>query len=253
MNNELFFWNILTPPLPPDYDIPPTIYSLLNSYVNFDNPNPVKISNLASAGRNMFFDFNYTLTDKITKEDFEVMILNHFLMRRIGYDTVTAFKIALCNKLNEILPKYNMLFNSMDGWDLFNDGETLTRTETSRSNSDSTGSSNISTTSRTSGRGDNISDRRFSNTPQNELSNVRDGKYVTEYNYDTDNSSTTTDSNDLTNTSTSARDLTTGEKTYTEHRNRDNHVEEYVKFSNEVNNVYTLIFKDLEPLFYGLV
>ena len=95
MNNELFFWNILTPPLPPDYDIPPTIYSLLNSYVNYDNPNPVKISNLASAGRNMFFDFNYTLTDKITKEDFEVMILNHFLMRRIGYDTVTAFKIAL--------------------------------------------------------------------------------------------------------------------------------------------------------------
>lgn len=233
MNNELFFWNILTPPLPPDYDIPPTIYSLLNSYVNYDNPNPVKISNLASAGRNMFFDFNYTLTDKITKEDFEVMILNHFLMRRIGYDTVTAFKIALCNKLNEILPRYNMLFNSMDGWDLFNDGETLTRVE----------DTNMATSSRTSGRGDNISDRRFSNTPQNELSNVRDGRYVTEYNYDTDNSSTTTDANNS----------SSGRSVFTEHRNRDNHVEEYVKFSNEVNNVYTLIFKDLEPLFYGLV
>lgn len=233
MNNELFFWNILTPPLPPDYDIPPTIYSLLNSYVNFDNPNPVKISNLASAGRSMFFDFNYTLTDKITKEDFEVMILNHFLMRRIGYDTVTAFKIALCNKLNEILPKYNMLFNSMDGWDLFNDGETLTRVE----------DTDMSTSSRTSGRGDNISDRRFSNTPQNELSNVRDGRYITEYNYDTDNSTTLTDANNS----------SSGRSVFTEHRNRDNHVEEYVKFSNEVNNVYTLIFKDLEPLFYGLV
>lgn len=233
MNNEIFFWNILTPPLPPDYDIPPTIYSLLNSYVNYDNPDPVKISNLASAGRSMFFDFNYTLTDKITKEDFEVMILNHFLMRRIGYDTVTAFKIALCNKLNEILPKYNMLFNSMDGWDLFNDGETLTRVE----------DTDMSTSSRTSGRGDNISDRRFSNTPQNELSNVRDGRYVTEYNYDTDNSTTLTDANNS----------SSGRSVFTEHRNRDNHVEEYVKFSNEVNNVYTLIFKDLEPLFYGLV
>lgn len=233
MNNDIFYWNILQPPLPADYDIPPTIYSLLNSYVNFNNPNPVKISNLASAGRSMFFDFNYTLTDKITKEDFEVMILNHFLMRRIGYDTVTAFKIALCNKLNEILPKYNMLFNSMDGWDLFNDGETLTRVE----------DTDMSTTSRTSGRGDNISDRRFSNTPQNELSNVRDGKYVTEYNYDTDNSTTLTDANNS----------SSGRSVFTEHRNRDNHVEEYVKFSNEVNNVYTLIFKDLEPLFYGLV
>lgn len=231
--NDLYLWNILTPPLPADYDIPPTIYSLLNSYVNFDNPNSVKISNLAQAGRGLFFDFSYTLSSHITKEDFEVMILNHFLMRRIGYDTVTAFKIALCNKLNEILPKYNMLFNSMDGWDLFNDGETLTRVE----------DISMATTSRTSGRGDNISDRRFSNTPQNELSNVRDGKYVTEYNYDTDNSTTLTDANNS----------SSGRNVFTEHRNRDNHVEEYVKFSNEVNNVYTLIFKDLEPLFYGLV
>ena len=34
---------------------------------------------------------------------------------------------------------------------------------------------------------ENISDRRNSNTPQNQLQNVRDGSYVTNYNYDTDN------------------------------------------------------------------
>ena len=36
MINELLFYNWFTP-IPTDYDIPPTIYSILNSYVNFDN------------------------------------------------------------------------------------------------------------------------------------------------------------------------------------------------------------------------
>lgn len=253
MLNDMFYWNIFRPPLPDDYDIPPTIYAILNSYVNFDNPDKVKITNLASAGREVFFDFNYPLTNNISKEDFEVMILNHFLMRRIGYETVTAFKIALNVKLNEIMPKYNILFDSIDGWNLFEDGETITRTENTNNTTDTTGNVNISSTSYVNGTGGNISDRRFSNTPQNELSNVRDGKYVTEYNYDTDTSNTTSNSSNNSNTSSNGRDLTTGQKTFTEHRNRDDHVNEYVKFSNEVNNVYTLIFKDLDPLFYGLV
>lgn len=232
MNNPYFF-NIFTPPIPCDYDIPPTVYSILNSYVNFDNPVKVKISDLAKTGRGVFFDFDYDLTENVDKETFETIILNHFLMRRIGYETVTAFKIALMVKLNEIMPKYNILFDSVHGWDLFNDGETLTRSE----------STNTSSSSTSQAAGNNTSDRRFSNTPQNEISNVRDGKYVTEYNYDTD----------TTATSTNANDSSTGQRIETIHKNRDDHVNEYVKFSNEVNNVYTLIFKDLDPLFYGLV
>lgn len=232
MNNPYFF-NIFTPSIPCDYDIPPTVYSILNSYVNFDNPVKVKISDLAKTGREVFFDFDYDLTENVDKETFETIILNHFLMRRIGYETVTAFKIALMVKLNEIMPKYNILFDSVHGWDLFNDGETLTRSE----------STNTSSSSTSQAAGNNTSDRRFSNTPQNEISNVRDGKYVTEYNYDTD----------TTATSTNANDSSTGQRIETIHKNRDDHVNEYVKFSNEVNNVYTLIFKDLDPLFYGLV
>lgn len=232
MNNPYFF-NIFIPPIPCDYDIPPTVYSILNSYVNFDNPVKVKISDLAKTGREVFFDFDYDLTENVDKETFETIILNHFLMRRIGYETVTAFKIALMVKLNEIMPKYNILFDSIHGWDLFNDGETLTRSE----------STNTSSSSTSQAAGNNTSDRRFSNTPQNEISNVRDGKYVTEYNYDTD----------TTATSTNANDSSTGQRIETIHKNRDDHVNEYVKFSNEVNNVYTLIFKDLDPLFYGLV
>ena len=83
------------------HDEPPTIYSLLNSYVNYSREVPVKIKDLARTGRVIFFDFDYPLAEGIDKADFETMILNHFLMRRIGYETVTAFKIALDVKLNE--------------------------------------------------------------------------------------------------------------------------------------------------------
>jgi hypothetical protein len=223
MINDLLFYNMFTP-LPTDYDIPPTIYSILNSYVNFNNDDPVKISNLASAGRGVIFDFDYPLTTNITKESFEVMILNNFLMRRIGYDTVTAFKIALSVKLNEIMPKYNKLFDSMHNWDLFNDGETITRQYSSTINNTGTTGS--------------ISDRRYSDTPQNQLSDIRDGRYVTDYNYDCDSSN-------ISNSGTETR-------AENEHRSLPNKEELYITFSKEVNNVYTLIFKELEPLFYGL-
>ena len=43
-----------------DYNIPPTVYALLNSYVNFSKEEPEKIKDLAKLGRSMFFDFEYT-------------------------------------------------------------------------------------------------------------------------------------------------------------------------------------------------
>lgn len=231
MINELLFYNMFRP-LPTDYDIPPTIYSILNSYVNFDNDDPVKIKNLASEGRGVIFDFDYPLTTNITKEDFECMILNNFLMRRIGYDTVTAFKIALSVKLNEIMPKYNKLFDSMIGWNLFTDGENISRTKNNTLNSNSS----------STGTGSNTSDRRYSDTPQNQLSDIRDGRYVTDYNYDTNTSSTTN----------TAADSSTGLETESITRSNGDKINLYKVFSNEINNVYTLIFKELEPLFYGL-
>ena len=225
-------------------DEPPTIYSLLNSYVNFENPEPVKIKNLASAGREMFFDFDYPLTENITKEDFEVMILNHFMMRRIGYETVTAFKLELCVKLNEIMPMYNKMFDALEGWGIF-DGETITRDSEKQGDSETNGTN----TAESTGNNTSVSDRRFSDTPQNKISEVKDGEYVSEYNYDqnTDNLHNTTTVNNTNNTSDSN----------TEHevikRSVNNKFEIYKDFLQNRNNVYTMIFKDLDQLFYQLV
>lgn len=215
----------IIPPAFPDYNLPPTIYRLLNSIVNFNAEEQIKIKKLASEGREEIFDFDYPLSTHIKKEDFEVMILNHFLMRRIGYDTLNAFKIALNVKMNEIMPMYNKMFDMLDGWNLFNDGEVVLESGTNSLN-------NISSSS-------NISDRRYSDTPQQQLSNVQDGKYITDYNYDTDTGSVSSSTSGL-----DSRTIT---------RTPADKIKIYKEFIENKKSIMTMIFEDLEPLFYGLV
>ena len=226
-------------------DEPPTIYSLLNSYVNFANDTPAKIKDLASAGRAMFFDFDYPLATGMTKSEFECMILNHFMMRRIGYETVTAFKMALNVKLNEIMPMYNKLFESINGWNIFTDGEIMDRTVTDSRTVNNTGTSSgtNNTTSSTT------SDRRFSNTPQNALQDVRDGQYVTEYNYDADGGTSNTTSSATNNNSS----VEGGNQTERITRTPTDKMHLYTEFLRNRQNIYTMIFKDLDPLFYQII
>lgn len=265
----MLWMNLLYPKLPTDYDLPPTIYSILNSYVNFDKEDKTKIKDLAKYGRSIIFNFDYTLTSNEDKEKFECMILDHFLMRRIGYDTVTAFRIALDVKLNEIMPFYNKLFDMLDGWDLFNDGEVVTRTQNDTRNiTDTTQTATQTATQGTDAIANtvnssdtNTSDRRYSNTPQSELSDVRDGKYVTDYNYDSNNSSNTTTNNTSSNTSnTSNTNNTTngtsnnvGSLSETITRTPSDKLRIYKEFMENRKNIYTMIFEELDPLFYGLV
>lgn len=215
----------IMPPAYPDYNLPPTIYRLLNSIVNFDAEEQTKIKNLAAAGREDIFDFDYPLSTHVQREDFEVMILNHFLMRRIGYDTLNAFKIALNVKLNEIMPMYNKMFDMLDEWDLFNDGERVVEVGSNTMNNETSSQ--------------NISDRRYSDTPQQQLQNVQDGKYITDYNYDTDNGSVSSES--------------TGSDTRTITRTPSDKMKLYKEFIENKKSIMTMIFEDLEPLFYGLV
>ena len=69
-------------------DMPPTLYSLMNSYVNFNKTEDEKVSiiNLPNAFKDYLFDFDYPLDDEF-KADFEENFLTHYMFRRIGYET----------------------------------------------------------------------------------------------------------------------------------------------------------------------
>jgi hypothetical protein len=240
---------LIYPFLPRNCDKPPTLYSILESIVNYGKDDKTKIKDLAKVGRTKIFDFDYPLSDKISKEEFECMILNHYLTRRIGFDTPTLFKIQLNVKLNEIMPIYNKMFDSIDGWDIFKDGEKTTRYGTDNREINST--SNTENTLHNKSNSENISDRRYSDTPQNELQNIRDGKYVTEYNYDTNNAEDTSDSN-----GTSQNTLNTNDdNTYNEiiEKTNANKIEILKQMQQEIKSIYSLIFNDLDDLFYSII
>lgn len=264
MYNYNPFWYSM-PFLPHDNNEPPTIYSLLESIVNYNREEKIKIKDLASYGRSEFFDFSYPLTNKISKEQFETMLLNYYMMRRIGYETLTAFKIQLNVKLNMIMPKYNMMFDSISNWNLFSDGKTITRNimrneSGSNTNSNELNNTNTSTstgTNETSGSDSNA--RKRSDLPQSELTNLDDNKYVTEYERNngtvgsTSNSSESA-SNNLNSIGSSSSnyqtDIDTNEITkYTQ----NDLVKLYEEFQNNLNHIYQMIFNELDSLFYSLI
>lgn len=249
----MFIYPMMEPMIPTTNMKPPTIYSLLQSAVNFESPETVKIKDLAKEGRSKIFNFDYELTDKLNREKFECMILNHFMMRRIGFQTLTAFQLQLNVKLNEILPIYNKMFESIDGWNLFEDGEktTHTITDTKTSENETSGNNTLNNSSSTSS--ENTSDLRNSMMPQNRINDVKNGSYMTEYNYNTDNASTTdtSESRGTSSGTSKTEDIHTLSEEWI--KSPADKIAIYKEFQDNIKSIYGMIFKDLECLFYQLI
>lgn len=204
---------------------PPTLYAIMNSIANYDAENKTKIRNLAKATRERIFDFDYELSSKIDKEKFECDILNHYIMRRIGYDTVTAFQIFLENKLHEILPYYNVLFDSIQDYNLFNSGEVITRETIDKR--------------KVNNKGNTENEMRFSEYPLDRLDDLSDGKYVSSQTINKGSaSSDTTDDN------------TTNEEIKRTPVDKMSLYKSYLE--TQQAKIMSLIYKDLDILFYGI-
>lgn len=229
------FWNPLYPEMVMNPK-PPTLYAIMNSIANYDKNEYTKIRDLAGATRERIFDFEYELSNEISKEEFEKDILNHYIMRRIGFDTLTAFQLYLENKLHEILPFYNKLFDALSSYNLFGSGEKTTRTT---NDTRSTTGTSTSTSNGTTGN-----EQRFSEYPMNELNDITDGSYV---------SNQTTNSGNLSNTSTiNSNGTDNGTTNEIIERSPADKMEMYKKYLETRRSIMSMIYKDLDILFYGL-
>lgn len=250
MNNYICY-----PFLPPNCDKPPTIYSILNSIVNgTKEPNEyTKIKDLAKEGRSTIFDFDYPLTQNVSAETFETMILNHYMMRRIGFDTVTAFKLQLNVKLNDIMPIYNKMFDALENWDIFKDGEKEIRSGFDNRDSNSTTENNNKLENKSTSNTTSTSDNRHSDTPQNQIDDVKNGNYVTDYNFDTNinsgNDSSTSAGNSV--SKSNSTDKNNYEETIT--RTVSDKINIMKEMQTNIDSIYSLIFSKLDVLFYGLL
>lgn len=243
--NPFYWMPILMPRIPLLDERPPRLYDLLESLVNYGKTDKTKIKNLAKESRNYIFDFDYPLSDKVNKEKFETIILNHFILRRIGFETFTSFQIQLNVKLNEIMPLYNKMFESLDGWNLFNDGEIVERDL----KDNRTIENNTSANNKLNNKSETIADLRYSDTPQNQLENLRNGSYVTDANYNKNND--TSESIGESTAKTNTKDDNVLHETIK--RSPADKIAIYKEFQDNLKSIYNMIFKDLECLFYQLV
>lgn len=261
LNNNFFYPTGWVPYIPTLNEKPPTIFSLLQSIVNYEKAEKTKIKDLAKEGRIVFFDFEYTLNENIKKEDFECIILNHFLMRRIGFDTLTAFKIQLNVKINEIMPIYNHLFELIYSDNAFGDitkkeGQD-NRTINTTKNSESTNKTNSNNTVNSNTETEDTTEVANSDTPQNEIDNIYNKNYISQFNQ-TKSDVNSTDyslSKGETNSNSVEKDVdnTKDDNSYKETISHINLIDVYTKLNSEIKNVYSLIFDDLECLFYQLI
>lgn len=223
-------------------NLPPTVLSILKS---FNYGHDIKTINLSEEYHDKIFDFNYPISEDINKNEFEINILNHFLTRRIGFDTVGLFKIKLQTKLREIMPTYNILFKSIKNWDLFDDGGKVTTIK------DVDGFENKTTQNRTESSFENSgsNQNKYSDTPQNNLQNVQQDYYLSDYTNNIANTSGEGES-----TSNILDSGTRGEVTQESVvKTPDNKVQLYKEFIESKQNIYSMLFLELDCLFFGLL
>lgn len=224
---------------------PPTIYQILSSICNPITNNEedyIKTPDLAKNGRSKIFDFDYPLSEKITKEFFECLILNHYMMRRIGYETVTAFKIGLNAKLNEIMPQFNTIIDEIYS-NRF--GDSIIKSGNNSKNIKNNSSNNLTNSSTTNSSSE--VDNRYSDTPENRINDIKDGNYVTNYTF-------TQNKNEGNDNSTSEGTSNSETNDNTDYNETNIHIDTF-KISTElsnINNIYSMIFKKLDVLFYGI-
>lgn len=141
-------------------------------------------------------DFDFGLTDyPIFNESYRSIlnqkILNHYYENEIGFETPNLFKFYLNNKLNEIMPYYNKLYEAQETalTKLFTNVDLTEESERQNESSANTSSSSTS-------KNKNL----FQDTPQGRIDfqDLEDQKWATNYtlnNGDIDDTSETTGNN----------------------------------------------------------
>ena len=72
-----------------------------------------QIDDVIAACRESIFG-DYPIFDENYRATLETMILKHYYMWEIGAETVGLFKLWLNERMNEIMPKYNLMYSALD-------------------------------------------------------------------------------------------------------------------------------------------
>lgn len=197
------------------------------------------IDDIIEQARPKIFNFNYPFFNQEHRELWECKFLKHFYMREIAHETFGMFQLRLSTRLNELMPYYNRMYESellqFNPFDTVNTERKIESTATAedRKTGSSVGRSGGQSQSIGSengcGKSNSKNKDKYSDTPQESLTNVENGTYLTNYRVD-ENEAETTDS---TNSNTSNSSLTENVVNATESRFNENDGKTTEKFSGK--------------------
>lgn len=206
---------------------------------NRENDNSESVIETAAP---LLFDFDYNFYDPNSKAAFEQDFCRHFYMREIGQETFGLWKHYLRDWMQVEMPYYNQLFESAAIE--YSPLDDVNYTRSGLNSSTSSGKSSVIGANRDTTHNDSI--QKFSDTPQNNVSNINNG-YLTNQ---TDTSVETTSSSSNESTGTSSAN---GNGTFSETVKGKMGMKSYAELVQEQRdtfiNVKKMCFDALEVLF----
>lgn len=105
-----------------------------------------EIDNQIHKANKTIFDFDYPIFNETYRTVLQDKIIRHYYMREIGCETFGLWQMMLCDKMNEIMPYYNQLYNSqlLEIEPLINNMSTSQTSETNRADHNFTGNTEVS-------------------------------------------------------------------------------------------------------------
>ncbi|MCI7039846.1 MAG: hypothetical protein MR985_02440 [Mollicutes bacterium] len=202
------------------------------------------------------FDFkmtDYPIFDENYRNVLNQKILNHYYENEIGFETAPLFRFYLNNKLNEIMPYYNILYekqlqllNNIDkNVNLVEDFKgTNTNESTTNTESESTSNSN----------GTSKNKNLFQDTPQGNLNNTELENQTWATNYTMNNTSNENKINDNSSSNGTANSNGTNNylKTIIGNNGGRYNLDILADLQKNLMNIDLLIISDLYDLFMGL-
>lgn len=165
-----------------------TVYEICKSFAGEGD----SLDEIINAGRTHIFTFDYPFYDGTKKAAFERLIIRHFFMREIGFETFGLWKLMLQDWLLREMPYYNKLYLALlTDFNLLHDVDyTRTKHYTEETEADGTTTSTAESTAHNESTGtDEGSESLTSNetlknskTPQNGLTGLQNDRYLTEAN-----------------------------------------------------------------------
>lgn len=221
------------------------------------------------------FDFDFPIYNEDYRLPLEKHILLHFYMREICGETYGEWKLRLMQTLNDVMPEINELYKSvefkydpMTDLDYITDTQGTTAGKTTMSNNSKEGNTRNETENQANSGENKETNTRdntqmYSDTPQGNLENVKEGKYLTNATvgtgtnvtatvlgtkYDTTRNTTATSEHDYNSTGTDEQNRSLIVRTFGKSTFRS-YGRLLQEFRDNILNVDMVLFKKLEPCF----